>query len=944
MMKLKFKKMLSTVLSLAMVASFTAMPLTANAAEDTEVIYNETFNGYDSVSELTAEGWSIPTLTDLITEDDGSGKALYVGLTSDLDNRRAYCDFPETLTTGKYIIEYSMKPGDLTTNITLRDATTSGGEYLYPLTFMSGGSVATADLNANPGDATRSIAKGLAHNVWYDVKATLDMDAKTIVVELTDEAGNTYSATQTLNKYHANMKVVDGIYFQVWSKTNSGTAIDNLSIKKVVDKPTEGYYVDSHITEKNYLSTNLDEIFKTGNSYKFSWNMKPADTSAWGALSVNVTGGDKVPHNEYGILFMYQNQHMLGLGDHAKIGNIASYIDYIAQNGVDMSMLWNTATGMVDISVKISDKTYNMTWNPGVITGKYGNLVIGSGNTNVTITDLAIELVKPVPTVGAEDVVFATDDGTVQSHDAVNPLSSNIKVDFGMEMDEATMHSDSIYLENTQTGKKVGYAASYADGIYEMKLAEKLAGSSTYNLVIKNTVKSAEGCANAEDLTFAITTSAGVVIEPDSTSFPYNEEFDDYAAKTDMPSNWAIHANHDLIDEEDGSGKMLQVVSPTAWSISRYTFDNPVTDGKIEIKYSMKPSTGTAFVAYMQSSDSNSNNYYPLTHMNQDDTNFYMLTGTNVWSETRAEYQLLGKIPAEGAHVWYDVTAVVDVTNKKAQVTVVTPDGTVVQSPNNVFTIFNTNMTNVSNIYFQIWGDGTVAIDNFSVKKIMEDPSVTDESVTLTTAMGEVEENFSAVNPLVNKVSINFNTDMDVNTLTSENIKLTKGETEIPYTASYKAGVVTLNLDEILEENSDYVLTISENVANANGVALGESASISFTTKAAQMKAVLSGVKSGDTEITKLSQLAEGDVVTIEMDYENSTGKDKKVYIIACYYIDDMLVSAEYIEKVVDKDIKAATYKCEHTVADTENVDTLKIMAWDGFDTMRPVSPLLILK
>ena len=60
------------------------------------------------------------------------------------------------------------------------------------------------------------------------------------------------------------------------------STISSFAIVHAADEPTDYYFLAAHKTTgaNDYLDVNLDEIFKTGETYKITFNAKPDDTSA----------------------------------------------------------------------------------------------------------------------------------------------------------------------------------------------------------------------------------------------------------------------------------------------------------------------------------------------------------------------------------------------------------------------------------------------------------------------------------------------------------------------------------------------------------------------------------------------------------------------------------------------------------------------------------------
>ena len=94
-----------------------------------------------------------------------------------------------------------------------------------------------------------------------------------------------------------------------------------------------------------------------------------------------------------------------------------------------------------------------------------------------------------------------------------------------------------------------------------------------------------------------------------------------------------------------------------------------------------------------------------------------------------------------------------------------------------------------------------------------------------------------------------------------------------------------------------------------------------------------------------LSQISTGDNLTVTVDYTNSTGEDKTLYlIIACYNSEDCLTKFSFVTKKVPKSIRANEIQIESKEINVTGASKMNIMVWDGFDTLNALSPLKTLK
>lgn len=163
-------------------------------------------------------------------------------------------------------------------------------------------------------------------------------------------------------------------------------------------EPTEYYYSEYYKTSGagEYMTVNLNDIFKSGETYQISFNIRPTDTNVFTPVFVTVEDG-ATPALTRGLVRLYNDKgafHGMGASDYGNIGYIPGYKSSIARDGIKVEMKWNTANGNVAFVVTLPGgdypevkKTYS--WNAGVITD-YGNLKLG-GDAAVEVNELKIK-------------------------------------------------------------------------------------------------------------------------------------------------------------------------------------------------------------------------------------------------------------------------------------------------------------------------------------------------------------------------------------------------------------------------------------------------------------------------------------------------------------------------------------------------------------------------
>lgn len=209
-------------------------------------------------------------------------------------------------------------------------------------------------------------------------------------------------------------------------------------------------------------------------------------------------------------------------------------------------------------------------------------------------------------------------------------------------------------------------------------------------------------------LVLTLVLSMMVSVNVSATAKSFVETFDD-ASKFEGLSNGA-----ELVDEEDGSGKMLKNIG---WAKVLYSFD-AISEGSVLIDYSIKPGSGLDTLLYLNDSGSNSvvGTFFAGNPGDDGNNPMGMIFGTTD-RMTNVESYLLQKNPK--FDVWYDVKIYVDFTNNKVS-TRVMQNGDVIKTVSNDLTL-----SDLSGFTFQVWNraDSKASyLDNFAVTFMGEDP------------------------------------------------------------------------------------------------------------------------------------------------------------------------------------------------------------------------------
>ena len=109
--------------------------------------------------------------------------------------------------------------------------------------------------------------------------------------------------------------------------------------------------------------------------------------------------------------------------------------------------------------------------------------------------------------------------------------------------------------------------------------------------------------------------------------------------------------------------------------------------------------------------------------------------------------------------------------------------------------------------------------------------------------------------------------------------------------------------------------------------------------------AILTGLYKGSGKVTKLADVAAGDVLTVNVSYANSTSDAQTVNVLVAYYAGNAL---DHVELVKTENIAASVvtmnYTYNHTVSDLTDITRVKVFSWDALNSMVPLSESIVLE
>jgi len=401
-----------------------------------------------------------------------------------------------------------------------------------------------------------------------------------------------------------------------------------------------------------------------------------------------------------------------------------------------------------------------------------------------------------------------------------------------------------------------------------------------------------------------------------------------------------VSSTDNYIINTDTDGNKYLTVKARWWAL-QYKFDK-VSKNKIKVKFDfMNTASGSSFYAALADSEVSTSDGTEQLVLIRDEAKM------ECYSSTQNRNILGDHIDNE----WLTYEAVIDINTKECVSTVsrkatgeeiAKVDVTLTATADNLADWPKT-ATSFDTFLIQTGRSEGTHIDNLVIEKVVGAPTVSANQITIKDSLGEVQSVWTDVSPASKTFSIDFATDMDEATVTEETVYITEKGLETPLTATVECadGVAVLTLaDGQLKQTKEYVLHISDTVENTTGEALGEEATYGFKVSAGKVSAIMGTPAVGDVSDISFANLKAGDIVEVPVTYVNTTGENEDVKFIVAYYKNNgtTVADVEFIDVPFGDDAMNAEYIFKHTFKTVTDADALRIMIWEGFDTLVPLA------
>ncbi len=388
-----------------------------------------------------------------------------------------------------------------------------------------------------------------------------------------------------------------------------------------------------------------------------------------------------------------------------------------------------------------------------------------------------------------------------------------------------------------------------------------------------------------------------------------SDNFESYESVADI-KNWGFFqtsaSNASIVTDSEKNSKVFGFsVGDVSWAWRN--LDSTITKGKVKFTFDVKPDALiTTFVQAIKQDNQ------PLPIL------FFEPGGDRIWSGAQSgDNALLGTYTA---NQWYNCEAVIDLDNQMMDVICVGNGKTMKKERIDI----SSTTSGVKGFGFQVWTqkEGTSYIDNVTIEHIIDNygtkPALTQDSVSMY--MGQTLQDAASVSAETNKIVIDFGAVLNP-VLIEKTVKITdSNNVKVKFSGEYKRDKYIIRLDEKLQENEEYTLTVDKATEGADGQKLGTDFVMNFTTRESQNNIEFVTSDKGLTKIV----------------FENPDSEDIELKLITAYYKNGALANME-IKPVTIPANSTGNYLDTGVVDAVDGIDSVKLMLLDDFVNLTPM-------
>ena len=304
--------------------------------------------------------------------------------------------------------------------------------------------------------------------------------------------------------------------------------------------------------------------------------------------------------------------------------------------------------------------------------------------------------------------------------------------------------------------------------------------------------------------------------------------------------------------------------------------------------------------------------------------------GTPCFAKGNGEYTALE------ASAWYDVEMTFDVVSRKVKTKIKNLAGTEIASST---VTGEAAPYAVKAIMFKAEDGSSVLIDDVKLEYCAVCPLVDTSKIVLKDSFGGTVTDTNNVPTALKTIEIPMGCPIDDETANSSTILLRdSGNNTVACTGSVVGNSYIMELSGALGLNEEYTVTVPGTVANTSGDELGTEVTFTFNTVNEIID--VSSVTVGGTSLDDLSNITEGAVMNVALNYVNGSAAAVNSKVILAFYGGGRVINMQTADYTIQAGAQGTDQNAvSFTVPENMNTaDSMAVLVWDGVKFLSPIS------
>ena len=426
-----------------------------------------------------------------------------------------------------------------------------------------------------------------------------------------------------------------------------------------------------------------------------------------------------------------------------------------------------------------------------------------------------------------------------------------------------------------------------------------------------------------------VTRNPSPISAPQVFTLPVTETFDGYSDMDALAEKWAMNEvtkNLACLDGTDTDKNLKLTLTKTEGTVmATYGFNEKLNDGFLKVTFDVIPS-GTACTLIA------------LYDANNQSCPMFFFSGGFVYGATAWDGDVGARFGSFKADECYTCEAIIDFETGKMDLSYKKKDAADNTKAQKSVMLASTwgERADIWRFLFQLWEatDGSSNLDNLRVEYADPDP-ILDINKVVFKKNGVVQSDRMKLNPLTDEIVIDFGTRTLHDTVRNGVSVKTADNTPIEIDYTFEGTKCIIKLIDGLNQNAQYVLTISKDIQNIIGAKAREDLNVNFGTTTGNLCVTERTFAADETDITTLAALKNAAEPILSIDYENGTEQPQTMLVLINSYKDNQLLKCHVEKMELAADEKFGVRQVNAAGKYENDADEVSVMIWDGLTAIR---------